>query len=99
MKKLLSILTVSLAFLSCQKEETCQLNSTGTLKAVSIEIEPFYTWVNGEYIGIADAATITKFDNIPSGQSEVQFYNVNDGSEVYTSNITITSCQESAVQF
>jgi hypothetical protein len=99
MKKLLLILTISLFIFGCSKTPTCELNSTGTLKAVSVELEPFYTYVNDNFIGTADPATITRFENVPAGVSDVVFININDASDYYTATLTINSCQESAVQF
>ena len=99
MKKFLSILAVSLFIFGCSKPLPCELNSTGTLKAVSVELDDYYTYVNDNYIGIASPVTITKFENIPTGQTEVMFINVNDWNEVWTVDIYIESCQESAVQF
>jgi hypothetical protein len=99
MKKLLSILVLSSILFGCSKSLPCEINSTGTLKAVSVEIEPYYTYVNDNFIGVSGAATITRFDNIPKGVTEVKFINENDYNIVYTSTINIISCQESAVQF
>lgn len=99
MKKILSILTISLFLFGCSKPLPCELNSTGTIKAVSVELDPYYTYVNDNFIGTSEPATITRFDNIPSGFTTVKFINVNDYSIVYVSTVTIQSCQESAIQF
>lgn len=99
MKKILSILAISLFLMGCNKTPACELNSTGTLKAVSVEVDPYNTYVNGNYIGVAEPATITRFDDIPSGQTTVKFINNTDPYEVWSLSIVIASCKESAVQF
>lgn len=99
MKKILSILAISVFAIGCQKAETCELNSTGTLKIVSTQLEPFYVYLNTEYLGTAEAATVTTFNDVPAGAKNVQLINVNDANDSYSASSAVSSCEESAVQF
>ena len=98
MKNIFVFFTALILFSGCSKPLPCETFSTGSLKVVSIQLDPFYTYVNDEYIGISEPATITEFGNIPTGIKTVDFINVNDWNDAYFANVNFYTCQESAVQ-
>lgn len=98
MKNAIAIISIGLMIIGCSKPQQCELNSTGSLKVVSTEIEPYYTYVNDVYYGITEPATFTTFSGLPTGLNTLDFINVNDNNEAYIGTVSIATCTESSIQ-
>lgn len=99
MKKLLILLAMSLAFSMCSKPSVCEQNNRGSIKITSTQVDPYFTYVDGTYIGIASPASFTDFDNIHAGTHQLQLINQNDNTDTWNATITIAICQEYSVSF
>jgi len=98
MKNLLLLLSITL-LVGCSKPLPCELNNTGSLKAVSTEIDSYYVYLDQEFIGVAEPATITKFENINVGAYSVLLINTTDSNQQFTGAISITTCVSSSINF
>lgn len=97
MKRILFALVAATFMAGCSKPPPCETSSTGTLKVVSTQISPFYTYVNDSYYGISEPATITEFYEIPKGINTIDFINVNDYNDAYTATLNFTTCKSSVI--
>ena len=97
MKKMILIMSIGLMLIGCTKPQQCELNSTGTLKVVSTQFGSYYTYVNDVYYGVSEPATISRFENVPTGLNTVDFVNVNDYNDAYFATLNFSACQESVV--
>jgi len=98
MKKLLLLFAI-ISIVGCSKPLPCESNNTGTLKTVSTEVDEYYTYVEGTYVGISYPATTTEFEGIPSGVHEVLLINTTDANEAYVATPSFSMCAETVVNF
>lgn len=110
MKKLiLSVALFGLCLSSCKKENVetstpaptildCEKNHTGTLRVVNANNETFYIYIENVYVLKVDPWAIGYYENVPSSSSlEVKAINVDNSSDVRTTNVPFSDCTTTEV--
>lgn len=87
---------VSVLALSCNKKESCELNNTGVMYVNNPKLDPYYVYIDGAYVGEAIQGKKTPFD-VGAGNHEFQALNENDNTDLLSTDVIITQCNEFTV--
>lgn len=104
--KLNSVVLIIGCFLvisSCKKENSdpeptpppspeCEVNHTSTIRILNTESQPFYVYVQYEYIATVNPNETVDVGNISIGTKSVQFLNVADNNDLREVTIEFLQC-------